>query len=378
MDWLTGGKTGEAKRLISQLSDAARRDRAVQELIQLKADAVPALIEALQTKDPSLLPYYQQILARIPSAAPALINVLGTAHPILRGRAAEVFAISRDHAAVPALLDALRGEFYTVRAKAAAALGNIGDARAIRPLLLALKDPESEVRMAAVTAAGQFREPGTFDEIANLLLDDGIIEVRQAAARALGNTRHPAAIPYLLEALRDSFWWYEREQAADDLLQAIEGMGAPVFGPLIEALADKEGILRKFAVSILGRIGDPRALEPLGMALYDLHHEVSRAAAEALARFGGASFEILAEALRHPEMAIREHAVLALGRIQDARVAPLLMEMLRDPERIVQRQAILSLSQLSDPRAASALKAIALNRADREFSTLAKQLLQNI
>ena len=111
------------------------------------------------------------------------------------------------------------------------------------------------------------------------------------------------------------------------------------------------------------------------MTLYDLHHEVGEAAAESLARLGGASFEVLNEALAHPEAGIREHAVAALGKIQDRRVAPVLIEMLRDPERIVHKQAILALSNLRDPRAESALKEIANDRANREFSTLARDLL---
>jgi hypothetical protein len=88
--WLTRGVKGDPKRLISQLADPTKRDRAAQDLILMGGDAVPYLIEALQTKDLSLLPYYQQILARIPSATPLLIKTLGTAHPIIRGRVAEV------------------------------------------------------------------------------------------------------------------------------------------------------------------------------------------------------------------------------------------------------------------------------------------------
>jgi hypothetical protein len=42
---------------------------------------------------------------------------------------------------------------------------------------------------------------------------------------------------------------------------------------------------------------------------------------------------------------------------------------------MIQRQTILSLSKIRDPRADAALKAIASNRADREFSMLAKKLL---
>jgi len=378
MNWLIGSKQGEAKRLVVQLGDVTKRDRAAQDLIHLGNEAVPVLLEALQTKDPNLLLLYQQILARIPSATPLLIRTLKTAHPLIRGRVAEVFGINKDPNASLALLEALQGEYFTVRSRAAFALGKIGDPGAIQPLLQLLKDPEDEVRIAACLALGLFKDPSTFDDITNLLLDDPKIEVRQAAARALGNTGHPAALPYLMEALHDSYWWYEREYAAGDLLLAIEKMGAAAVDPLIEALRDKEGTVRKFAALLLGKIGDPRAIEPLGMALYDLHHEVGKVSAESLARFGIPAIDILTEALSHPEMWIRIHSIAALSKIKDRRVTPILLEMLNDPEREVKKQVIPALGDSKDPRAVSSLQEIASNRADRELHTLAKQALDNL
>jgi len=378
MEWFSGSKQGEAKRLIAQLADATKRDRAGQDLIRMGAGAVPSLIEALQSRDPNLLPPVQQILAHIPTAAPALTKTLTTAHPILRGRVAEVFAISRDRNAVPVLLDALQGEYFTVRSRAALALGKIGDARAIPHLLQALKDEEAEVRIAACLALGFFKDPSTFDDITNVLLDDPKIEVRQAAAQGLGNTQHPAALPYLLEALHDSYWWYEREHAASDLLAAIEKMGVAAIEPLIEALGDKEGTVRKFAATLLGRVGDARAIEPLSITLYDMHHEVGKVSAQALARFGVFALDVLVEALSHPEMWIRIHAIEALTNIKDGRVTPLLLEMLNDPEREVKKQVIWSLGELKDRRALPALQEIVANRADRELHTLAKQSMENV
>lgn len=378
MDWFLGSKQGEAKRLISQLTDVTRRERAAQNLIRMGGEAAPALIEALQTKDGDLLALYQQILARIPSAAPLLIKTLGSAHPIIRGRVAEVLGISRDRSAVPALLEALEGEFFTVRSRAALSLGKIGDTRAIQPLLHLLKDKEDEVRIAACLALSMFKDPSTFDDITNVLLDDPKIEVRQAAARALGNTGHPAALPYLMEALHDSYWWYEREYAVGDLLQAIEKMGVTAVDPLIEALQQKEGTMRKFAATLLGKLADPRAIEPLGMALYDLHHEVGKASADSLAHFGGSAADVLVEALSHPEMWIRIHAIGALSRIKDPRVAPILVEMLSDPEREVIKQVIQALGNLKDRRALPALQEIVANRADRELHTLAKQAIESL
>jgi HEAT repeat protein len=325
-----------------------------------------------------LIPLYQQVLARIPSASPTLTKVLATAHPIIRARVAEIFAISKDQSAVPALLDALQGEYFTVRSRAALALGKIGDTKAIPPLLNALKDREDDVRIAACLALGLFKKPSTFDDISNVLLDDPKIGVRQAAANALGNSQHAEALPYLLEALHDPFWWYEREYAAVDLLQAIERMGASAVDPLIEALHDKEGAVRKFAAALLGKLGDPRAIEPLGMALYDLHHEVGKVSAESLASFGAPAVEVLVEALSHPEMWIRIHSISALSRIKDQRIGPILLQMLNDPEREVKKQVVQSLGELKDPRALPALQIIASNRADRELNTLAKEAITRL
>lgn len=378
MNWFTGGAHGEAKRLITQLTDSTKRDAAAKELIQLGADSVPPLIDALQTQDLGLLLYYQQILARIPSATPLLIKTLSTAHPIIRARVVEILGISKDKASIPALFDAVKGEYFTVRSRAALVLANIGDAQVLPALLPLLKDRESEVRSAACIAVAKFCDPSTFDDITNILLDDPIMDVRRSAARSLGDTKHPAALPFLMEALRDSSWWFEQEEAAADLLIAIEKMGSVAVAPLIEALSDKEGTVRKYAAITLGRIHDPRAIDELGMTIYDLHHEVGKAAAEALAKFGAPIVDIFIEALSHPESAVRENSLVALSKIQDERVVPVLIEMLQDPVKDVQRQALLALGSLRDSRAIPALEGIVANRADREMSALAKQIIENI
>jgi len=378
MNWLTGGPQGEAKRLIAQLADSTKRDAAARELIHLGADSVPPLVDALQTHDPNLILTIQHILARIPLATPPLTKTLATAHPIVRGRVAEIFGISKDKSAIPTLLDALKGEYFTVRSRAALALGNIGDESVIPALLPLLKDADGEVRSAACVSIAKFRDPSTFDDITNVLLDDTLIEVRQSAARALGGTKHPAALPFLMEALRDSSWWFEQEQAAADLLNAIKNMGEPAVESLIQALGDREGTVRRYAAIVLGEMGDVRAIEELGMTLYDLHMEVGKTAAEALAKFGSPAVDIFIEALNHPEAAIRENSVAALSKIKDARVIPVLIEMLRDPARDVQKQAMLALGGLRDQRAIPVLQEIFSNRADRELSMLAKQIIESM
>ncbi|GAB4505725.1 MAG: hypothetical protein Fur0043_27220 [Anaerolineales bacterium] len=359
--------------------DASKRERAAAELLRMGAEAVPDLIEALRSPTPGLPPLAGQILLRLgASATPALIDALLNRHPEIRVQVAALLGQSPDPRAVPALMRALRSQYYTVREQAALALGNLLDPQALLALLEAMKDPEPEVRIAAVTSVGQYCDPRTFDKIADLLLEDSQLEVRQAAAKTLGKTRYVEAMPYLMLALRDSFWWYEREAAADVLLEAIETIGQPAVDYLLEALQDTEAAVRRFAARLLGRIRDPRAVEPLGMALYDIHFEVGQAAAESLAGFGEAGLRVLAEALKHPEAWLRQHAISGLTLTGDKRIVPLLMKMLNDPEREVVKQVIQSLGKFKDQRALPALQAIAIQHADRELSSLARSAIQTM
>ena len=379
MNWLTGSKDAEARKFVNQLKDGSKRDRARAELLRMGVEAVPALIEALQTADPNLLPFCQAVLARMGTAAtPALTYSLLNDHPLIRARVAEVLAQTKDANAIPALLSALRGEFYTVRGRAARALGAIADPDTIGPLLEALKDPELEVRIEAVKAIGKFKDVETFDNMADLLLEDPQIEARQSAAIALGETLHPRAIPYLMLALQDPFWWYEREQAADALLKAIAGMGTLAVEALLEALTDSEGTVRRYAARLLGQIRDPRSIQPLGLALYDTHFEVGRVAAESLAGFGPTGLKVLAETLRHPETWLRQHAIAGLTLSGDKRIVPIILDMLKDPDREVQKQAIQSLGILKDARAVPTLQAIAIDRRDREMSALAREAIKTV
>jgi len=307
-----------------------------------------------------------------------LTDALLNRHPEIRVKVAALLGESQDARVIPALVRALRSQYYTVREQAALALGNLLHPQALPALLEALKDPEAKVRAAAVASVGRYCDPETFDEMAELLLEDPKLEVRQAAAQALGKTRRIEAVPSLMLALHDSFWWYEREAGADVLLEALETIGQPAVDSLLEALEDPEGAVRRFAARLLGRIRDPRAIEPLGMALYDMHFEVGQAAAESLARFGEAGLRVLGEALKHPEAWLRQHAVYGLTLSGDKRIVPLLLNTLNDPEREVVKQVIQSLGKLKDPRALPALQAIALRRADRELSSLARGAIETL
>jgi HEAT repeat protein len=105
---------------------------------------------------------------------------------------------------------------------------------------------------------------------------------------------------------------------------------------------------------------------------------VGAAAAESLAGFGPPGLKLLGEALHHPEAWLRQHAISGLTLSGDQRIVPAILEMLNDPEREVQKQAIQSLGELKDTRALPALQAIAIDRRDREFSSLARGAIEEL
>jgi HEAT repeat protein len=378
MDWLTG-KKDDSKKWIAQLSDPAKRAQAANEILRLGPAAVDGLVEALAGRDANLRTMAAQLLVKLGTTGiPRLTQILASAHPATRQLVADILGEIRHPSAVPALLEAARGEYFTVRARVAPALAKIGDAQAVPILIALLADNEPTVRIAAALAVGVFRDKSSLIRLSDLLLEDREIEVRQAAAQALAATLLPEAVPYFIETMADSFWWYERENAALPLLDALAKFGPDAVEPLVDALTHTEGTVRRSAAIVLGRIGDTRAVEPLGMALYDMHDEVGHAAAEALAGFGTAALEVLSEALQHPEAGIRLHALSALSRIQDARVLPLISQMLKDPDRHVLKQVIQSLGELRDPRALAILTAIADDRGDRELSMLARDAIKQL
>lgn len=378
MDWLLG-KKDESKKWIAQLNDPAKRTQAANELIRLGPAAVDGLMESVVGRDASLATMAGQILVKMGAAAvPRLGEILASAHPETRQRVTDILGETRHPSAVPPLMQAACGEFFTVRARAASALAKIGDPQAVPLLIELLGDKEPPVRLAASLALGKFKDPRCLIRLSDVLLEDTELEVRQAAAQGLAESRLVQSVPYLLDAMDDSFWWYGREGAAKPLLDAILSFGADSVLPLCDYLRHTEGNVRFHAAQLLGQIGDPRAIEPLGMALYDVHNVVGEAAAQALARYGASALDVLEEATRAVESPIRMHALTGLSRIQDARVLVIIAGLIHDHDREVMKRAIQALADTRNPDALSLLEPFAADRSDRERSMLAREAMRQL
>lgn len=142
-------------------------------------------------------------VAPTPSAAPALGRALGDSDAEVRAAAALALGASRAESAVLPLLGHLDDSVPEVREAVASALGAVGDARAVLPLIGKIEDPRPSVRAAVARALGALRDPRSTSALL-LALRDSDKAVVIAVVRALGALGDPAGVAPLAGLLRST------------------------------------------------------------------------------------------------------------------------------------------------------------------------------
>lgn len=161
------------------------------------------------------------------------------------------------------------------------------------------------------------------------------------------------------------------------LIDALVRIGEPAVFPLCEALESEGFITRWGAVAALGRIRDPRALEPMLKLLRDRESTVREQAAAALGDLGDPrALPELIRAMRRGDAYTRPKAARALGKIGDLEAVPHLLKCVEGFFTGVQPPVVEALGDLGDARAVPVLckllKQFYLNssaaRSDQDFS----------
>jgi len=171
-------------------------------------------------------------------------------------------------------------EALETRRQAAEALGRVRDRSAVDPLCALLHD--GTVRDQAARALGEIGDPRAVEELCR------VIEVCRwpcrAAIHALGKLRDGRAVIPLLNFVEARVRGCD-DQGAELAVEALVRIGPPAVGPLCRKLADQSTELgvRKAVADMLGRIGDPAAVEPLSKVLAE---SCEPWVAEALERIG--------------------------------------------------------------------------------------------
>jgi HEAT repeat protein/tRNA A-37 threonylcarbamoyl transferase component Bud32 len=155
------------------------------------------------------------------------------------------------------LVDVLKDESEYARRAAVEVLNEIGDERSVKDLLQAIKDDDWWVRSRAADALGRIGGPRVINAALSLV-NDRDQEIRRTAIEILNQTRDERAVKHLIEATRDADWWVS-ERAVD----ALGMMGSRKAVPRLLEMIQSNPKSVSTVVRALGKIADPRALEPV-------------------------------------------------------------------------------------------------------------------
>lgn len=249
--------------------------------VELGRHAIPPLVTLMRScSDEVLRERAVRTLGRMrePSTLKVMVEALHDIHPLVRKAAAWSLGETRRRKAVEPLIEALRDPDEEVRREAAEALVRIGTP-AMQPLVSALREGDAEVRKKVAEVIGMFYSSPETEPLVHAFilsaLKDGDAWSRTRMATLLGEIGDGWAVKPLIEAL---YYFNVREAAG----KAILKIGKPALGPLMAALKHHHIPVRKAAAELLGRMGDPRAVNALQSALKDRDWEVREAARAAL------------------------------------------------------------------------------------------------
>ncbi|HEU4995684.1 MAG TPA: M56 family metallopeptidase [Gemmatimonadaceae bacterium] len=308
-------------------------------------------------------------------AVAALIETLSDANGAVRLAAVKSLGQLGDPRAIAALAKALREDSDArVREAAAYALGEIDDSRAVAPLLEALKNERvGAVKEKIVRALGEIDDPSAVPGIIGVL-KDASIPVRRAAVWALGELEEQSAVASLLTMVKDDD--VEVRQQTAQSLGELKGETPGLIDGLAALARDVNSDVRQHAIEALGNLEDPRILGPLVAALKDSNADVRSAAADAIDNIDNIKQApaALIEALNDPNRDVRKNAAESLGSIGDVAAVPALKRLTSDSDTEIRRAAVEALRDIGGPEAIQVLMGM-LKDSDPEVRRVAAEAL---
>jgi HEAT repeat protein len=161
-----------------------------------------------------------------------------------------------------------------------------------------------------------------------------------------------------------------------DASNALVWLGKHALEPLIAALKNESRLIRVGAVMVLGRINNAGAVNPL---IAELKGDIGEYSVRALINIGAQAIEPLIAALKDPDRDIRYASVTILKKIMDIRaVDPLITALLEDKDKDIRCNAIGALSSMGDVRAVVPLITTLLEDKDKDIRCEAIKALASI
>lgn len=139
----------------------------------------------------------------------------------------------------------------------------------------------------------------------------------------------------------------ENQDVRTRAANAIVDIGKTAVDHLIEALGNKNSNIRGVSATVLGMIGDKRAIDPLIKLFDDEDEDVGYGARSALEEIGKPAVKPLIEALSGEGIS-RFYSIQILGNIGDKRAVEPLIEALNDKDMDVVFVLIVALGNIKD------------------------------
>jgi len=325
---------------------------------------------------------------------PAIVAALEDENANVRREAVAVLEKFKDNRLIPHLIKGLKDSDHRIRSDCAAVLGNFQDPRALAALLDQLNDDNPFVRRSILWALTAFDDPEARDAIIGLL-NDPDSQVRWSAAKELGDYQDKKAVNALLKSADDPDPGVRRSVHAsllkfkDDKLTEVytgllcngshgskqaalnflkKNLPEKASDCLIALLEDDNAQVRMNAATILGSIGDTRAVDPLIRAVTAPSNPTggtskryfSQSTNEAIRALGNIGDKKATAALIQAldETKLQSNAIDALGKLKDARAIPALIIFLKDQRIRIRSKAILALGNIGDPAALDHLESL--------------------
>jgi len=326
-----GGEQTVDAFIVSIQSDDILREFSVNQIVKLGEIAVEPLIALLDSSDSNIKISAMHALKKIGDirAIEPLIACFKDSNEKETINLVNAFEGYPQHARVP-LLAALKSDDYNIRKGASKALWRIK------------WRPENEKeRITFLIAAQKFKElkeigKPTIKPI-TALLSDGSVKIRKNAADTL------VKIGWKPSTQIEKINYYLAARKWSKLVK----IGKPAVKHLIAALGDETLEVRENSAISLGRIGDPRGIDPLYRMLNDKHSYLRKTSVEALTNIGGDRVvEMVISCLYDENFEVRVSAAGCLGRLKDVRAIDPLLASLKDESEQVQIATIAALKKM--------------------------------
>lgn len=310
-------------------------------LVRFGAQAVDPLIEVLKLD--RKISEASSVLAKIGAPAfDAMVALLTNPQSNLRKYAAKILGKMNDVRAIQPLIASLNDSVPNVRENAIEALAAFHSVETVEAFVQCLNDAEPTVRKAAATALKSLGWKPSKDEAgANywIALDDyakcaligapaveALVNIAKSryysdrinAIKVLAKIEDPRAFQVIIESLApvENMSRSVNEEQHQAAIEALVQVGSPAVPLLLLALRHNNSTIRRHVITILGRIHDPRAIEPMVDLLLDESPPSENKLKEVLIGFGPNAVEPLAKAFGSaPSIGIQKRLTSVLSSL---------------------------------------------------------------